>query len=139
MDSFLNFAQEIFDTARAEHHPETADFALLILPDGGLHMIMEGAFALDSAAAQWGARAAYRVTRTEAGVRVEGKRGIQSCVLSEERGCEFRKALLRDQPFYRMTSPLLNSPGPASPELPTAEAIFREKRGELASMMPQSM
>ncbi|MDQ1469532.1 MAG: hypothetical protein QOJ99_1012 [Bryobacterales bacterium] len=119
--------------ASADRSGDHADIALLIRPDGGMHVIMDTPFALDSAAASNGAMLAYRVTRTEAGVRVVGKKGGRTCVLQGSSAVSFQKAALRDQPLYSITSPLLTSAGPV------ADEMFRANRGEAASMMPQSM
>ena len=57
-----------------------------------------------------GARTAYRITRSKDGVRVDGRSDGRNCVLEE---CSapnaFSKEMLRDQPLYRITSPLLTS------------------------------
>ena len=112
MDVFLENAQRIFDVARSDGSSEPSDFALLIRPDGGLHFVMDSPCmsdtTLDAAAIHGGARLAYRVTRTDGGgVRVTGRNGNQECTL-EQRPSHYSGAagLLRDQPFYLMTSPL---------------------------------
>lgn len=111
MNSFLENAQRIFDVARAVSSEEPQDFALLVKPDGGLHFVMEAPFSMEGAAAWAGARTAYRVTRSSDGVRVQGQ-----CAGAGESGDRIvlesrntRRELLRDQPRYRITSPLLTS------------------------------
>ena len=120
MDAFFENAQKIFDVARADESGESNDFALLIRPDGGLHFVMESpldsATALDAAATNAGARIAYRVTRNgKGGVRVAGRSGDQECVLERRvpgqheglrNARQFSAELLRDQPLYRINSPL---------------------------------
>jgi hypothetical protein len=115
---FLENAQRIFDVARADSGAESSEFAVLVLPDGGLHVIMESQVSLEAVASA-GARAAYLVSRSRDGVRVTGRGSGQQCVL--ESGPEGVAAgipgnqgragseLLRDQPLYRITSPLLTS------------------------------
>lgn len=112
MNTFLDNAQRIFEVARQDSSAENSDFALLIRPDGGLHLIMESAVletaSLEAAAIQAGARTAYRVSRSSRGVCVTGFDSTQSCVM-EETSIHRRRTLLRDQPLYRITSPLLTS------------------------------
>jgi hypothetical protein len=113
MDSLIDNAERIFNVARATHDSAPGyaadlaqDFAIVIKPDGALHFIMESPFSLEGAASCSGARAAFRVTRSSAGVRVEGRNPGRACVLEERSP---HRALLRDQPLYRITSPLLTS------------------------------
>ncbi len=111
MDAFFENAQRIFDVARsggagAGWDGENKDFALLIRPDGGLHFVMESPFSLEAAAIHGGARSAYRVSRSRDGVRVEGRSGGKDCVLQEQSPA---RELLRDQPLYRIASPLLTA------------------------------
>jgi len=119
VNTFLENAQRIFDVARAESGGDSADFALMVLPDGGLHVIMESPLSLETAAIHAGAQAAYLVSRSRQGVRVTGRGAGQRCVLEGEPGGvsggipdHRRRAgseLVRDQPLYRITSPLLTS------------------------------
>ncbi len=115
MNTFLDNAQRIFDVARADTSAESADFALLVRPDGGLHVIMESPVSLEAAAIYAGAREAYHVSRSRQGVRVTGRGFGQHCVLEgapdQVSGNSQRVSsqLLRDQPLYRITSPLLTS------------------------------
>lgn len=111
MNSFLENAQRIFDVARAASSEDPQDFVLLVKPDGGLHFVMESPCSIEGAAAWVGAQSAYRVTRSGDGIRVQGQSagggGKQDRCLLESRNT--RRDLLRDQPLYRITSPLLTS------------------------------
>jgi hypothetical protein len=133
VEHFLRDAQEIFDVAMADRSGDAVDIALLIRPDGGMHVIMDSPFALDSAAASNGARMAYRVTRTERGVTVRGQKDGRTCVLQGCAARSFQKTALRDQALYSITSPLFISDGSV------ADAMLRANRGDAASTMPQSM
>jgi hypothetical protein len=111
VDTFLENARRIFEVARSDDSAEPNDFALLIRPDGGLHFVMDSPVlfdsALQSAALRADARIAYRVTRTHTGgVRVAGRDGNQECVLAQHTSPPKINELLRDQPLYRITSPL---------------------------------
>jgi hypothetical protein len=101
VDLFFEHAQQILEVAQSDSSGSMEDFALLIRPDGGLHFIMETPFTLEAASQYGGARSAYRVTRSEAGVRVEGFSAGRKCLIEERSP---HKELLRDQPLYRITS-----------------------------------
>lgn len=119
MDTFLKNAQRIFDVARASGDGDQSDFALLIRPDGGLHFVMEASStALAPGATCAAGTTAYRVMRTRAGgLRVTGRSGNRECVIEQHApsrnssAIRFSAELLRDQPLYRMTSPLTVSAG----------------------------
>lgn len=110
MDAFLENAQRIFDVARSDNSTEPNDFALLIRPDGGLHFVMESPLSLDAVAIHGEARIAYRVTKSNGTVRVTGRSGNQECTLAQHAtgsdSHRFSMELLRDQPLYRISSPL---------------------------------
>lgn len=110
MNSLLENTQRIFDVARSGadggNDEDNQDFALLIRPDGVLHFIMESPFSIEGAAIHAGAQSAWRITRSRDGVRVQGRSGGRDCIL-EERSAQ--RELLRDQPLYSITSPLLTS------------------------------
>jgi hypothetical protein len=72
---------------------------------------MESPFSIEGAAIHAGAESAYRITRSRDGVRVEGRNAGNSYILEERSP---HRALLRDQPLYRITSPLLTSSLPTS-------------------------
>lgn len=109
MDAFFQNAQRILDTASAGTDSENGDFALLIRPDGGLHFVMETPFSIEAAAIHAGAQAAYQITRSRDGVRVTGRSMGRDCVLEQRSARSISNALLRDQPLYRITSPVLTS------------------------------
>lgn len=111
MDTFFENAQRIFDVARAGAEgagwsDENRDFAVLVRPDGGLHFVMGSPFSLEAAAIHGGARSAYRVSSSRDGVRVVGRSGEKDCVLEERSAA---RQILRDQPLYRIASPLLTA------------------------------
>jgi hypothetical protein len=114
-DTLFENAQRIFDVAQsgreASCDSERQDFALLIKPDGALHFVMESPFSIEAAAIHAGAQTAYRITRSQRGVRVEGHSASRDCVIEQRDPC---RTLLSDLPLYRITSPLLISAGSAS-------------------------
>jgi hypothetical protein len=101
VDTFLLNAHRIFEVARADGGGDESEFALLIRPDGGLQIFMEGA-------ERWaGVGTVYNVARSSAGVRVIGEDGRRRCELEEKTRRRFRGELLRDQPLYTVSAPLL--------------------------------
>ena len=103
MNTFLDNAQRIFDVARTDSGAESSDFALLVRPDGSLHMIMETELNLDAVAIEHGAQTAYRVSRSQREVRVSGRNGDSRCELSGElrgKAAPSHLHMLRDQPLY---------------------------------------
>jgi hypothetical protein len=69
---------------------------------------MESSLSLEAAAMHAGARTGYHVSRSSRGVRVRGLDSTQSCVI-EDVSVKRRGELLRDQPLYSITSPLLTA------------------------------
>jgi hypothetical protein len=127
MDVFLENATRIFETASLSEGADSSDFALLVRPDGALHFVMETPFTLDAAAIHAGAQTAYRVTRSKDTIRVDGQSGGRNCVLEQRHPENRARDLLRDQPLYRVSSPLLTSCNslPASEPASDATAIRR--------------
>ena len=117
MDTFLENARRIFEVATSDASDAGRDrheeFAVLVRPDGGLHILMENTPALDSTALAMGARTAYRVSRSGLGVRVEGREEGRRCLLENQSPARGWGELLRDSPLYTITSPLLTSGSPA--------------------------
>lgn len=111
MDTFLLNAQRIFDVACAGGSTNLAEFALLVGRDGGIRMIMESEMSLFAVMAHHDAETAYRVTRSSNGVRVTGSKGARRCELAESSPRASLDSVLRDQPLYRITSPLSISAG----------------------------
>ncbi len=107
MDTFLQNAQRIFEVARTDSSAEASDFALLVRPDGSLHVVMEAPLNLEAVAQENGAQTAYRVSRSGGGVRVSGRSGGSRCELScdpEPRRTILPSEFLRDQPLYLMAT-----------------------------------
>ncbi len=120
MQSLIENARRVFEIAESTLDGEPQDFALLLKPDGGLHFVMESTFSVEGAAQHAGAHCAFRVTRSEAGVRVEAQRygfaETTRCVVEKR----FAAAeLLTDQPLYSISGPLL----PAASQCEIAAAV----------------
>jgi hypothetical protein len=87
VSSFLTDAGQIFDVARQGHEPE--DFTIRISPESGVHIIAGSDYSYSS-------DTTYRVRRAQGKVVVEGRSGMQSCILQTDS----RRALFTDRPNY---------------------------------------
>jgi hypothetical protein len=106
MRALLDNARRVFEVAEAAADAGSQDFALLIQPNGGLHLVMESEFSIESAAQDVGAVCAFRVTRSAAGVRVEAQGFGSRCVLENRAPLA---ELLRDRPLYWVSGLPLSS------------------------------
>ncbi len=81
--SFAEQAQSILDAAEsaASRGEDGSEMTILIGQDGGIHLFADSDWPLDSLAIHHGARSAYRVTRRNGSVRVEGREGRRMCVM----------------------------------------------------------
>jgi hypothetical protein len=101
VDTFLDNAREILSVAAAGGSGDPEDFAVIMHPDGGLHLVMGCPVSLAGAAAMSGGGTVYYVTRNASGVRVEGQSGLRRCSMEDRRP---DLHFLQDQAFYRITS-----------------------------------
>jgi len=67
--------------ARGDASPEVT---IVIRQDGGIHMLSECDWPLDSLAAHHGARAVYRIRTGRDSAEVEGRGGGSTCVMRSE-------------------------------------------------------
>jgi len=74
------------------------DFTILISPEGGIHMIADSDWPLDSLQSHHGARTAYRVSEHCSKVRVEGREGGRTCVFETESPERAARILLGQTP-----------------------------------------
>jgi hypothetical protein len=95
---FVDNAVEILAAAESAvqsgHTP--SDMTILITPEGGIRMIADSDWPLDSLQMHHGAKAAYRVSQSAAHVRVEGRAGSRTC-LFETAKPEWAARLLRQR------------------------------------------
>ena len=103
---FVENAQRIFETAASAGGAEleSGDLSILIGSDGAIRMLMGSDWPLDSLEAHYGARAAYRVSRHENQVRVEGKSRNARCLLRSEPESSVARRLLADRPRYLLAA-----------------------------------
>jgi hypothetical protein len=93
---FAQDAQSLLDAAAAAaSNGETcSEMTILIGQDGGIHMLAESDWPLDSLALHHGARSAYRVSGSGGAVRVEGREGGQRCLLESASPARVARLLL---------------------------------------------
>ena len=96
---FLKHAEEIFQAAR-EGGLDDCDLAILVGRDGGIHMLAGIDWELDPLRRHHGASAAYRISRTAGGVRVEARSADESCLLQTTQPVRLMPAMLPDFPQY---------------------------------------
>jgi hypothetical protein len=98
VSAFLKDAEEIFQTAR-EGGREDCEWSILVGRDGGIHMLAACGWELEPLRLHHGAKAAYRVTRSGGGVRVEARSADEACLL-QAKPARPRRAALPDFPQY---------------------------------------
>lgn len=82
-------------------------------------MVSGSDWPLDSLRAHHGAQMAYRVSRQEDAVRVEGQAGSRTCVFQTAKPDRAARRLLGDFPRYQL-APALRPPAEIAPTLPAA-------------------
>lgn len=107
MSRFLDNAARIFEAAESalESGNEPSDIAILIDPEGGIHMVAGSDWPLDSLQAHHGAQMAYRVSRQEQTVRVQGRAGWQTCSFETAKPDRVAHHLLAAIPQYQLAPP----------------------------------
>jgi hypothetical protein len=93
---FVEHAQQIMDAAEsASLRGETcSEMTILIAPDGGIRLVADSDWPLDSLACHHGSQAAYRVSERRGSVRVEGREGSKTCVLESAKPAQIARFLL---------------------------------------------
>lgn len=85
MDEFLANAGKLLESARAAGGAEAgAPLSILIGHNGAIQAVSASDWPLDSLALEYGARMAFRISRTGRVVRVEGRQGTRRCLLEAE-------------------------------------------------------
>jgi len=83
---FTEYAEQILSAAEsaATHGEASPEMTILIGQEGGIHMLADCDWPLESLAVHHGARAAYRVSQRCGEVRVEGCESGRTCVLTTQ-------------------------------------------------------
>lgn len=77
---------------------------VLIGQEGGIHILAQNDWPLERLAEERGARMAYRVSRNNGRVAVDGVEGATACHLEAQAMPERVKDILRDRPAYQLAS-----------------------------------
>lgn len=103
-DLFRN-AEQILSTAVCGESAEleSQSLAILISEDGAIRMLMGTDWPVDTLRSHYGATA-YRISRCDGRVRVEGKSRSSSCVLESTSPTGIMKRLLEARPRYLLDS-----------------------------------
>jgi hypothetical protein len=101
---FVDNAVQIFDAAenalRSGHTP--SEMTILISDEGGIQVVADCDWPLDSLQAHHGARMAYRVSQRASMVRVEGRAGSRTCLFETEKPERAARLLLNQSPNYNL-------------------------------------
>ena len=103
MSLFWENATQLLEAAVASGNvgfPTTESMTVLIGNEGGIDILMNNDWPLGRIAQERGAQRAYRVTRENGRVSVNGTDGTSTCRLQTESPDSKLKQLLRDQPRY---------------------------------------
>jgi len=84
-----------------------SDLTILISAEGGIHMVADSDWPLESLRQFHGSSAAYRVHPVADKVRVEGRSGSQTCQFETEKPASAARFLLNAVPGYHMTGLML--------------------------------
>jgi len=106
---FVENAVRILDAAesnvRAGHTP--SDMTILITPEGGIRLVANCDWPLESLKSHHGAKMAYRVSHNDAIVRVEGRADSRTCLFETAKPEWAARLLLNRSPNYWTCQPLL--------------------------------
>lgn len=87
MDEFLANAGQLLESAQAAGGAAAeSPVSILIGHNGAIRAVSASDWPLDSLAREYGARMAYRISRSGRMVRVEGRHGARRCLLEAEVG-----------------------------------------------------
>lgn len=105
----MEHASRIFEaaesTAQAGH--TVTDMAILVSPEGGIRMIADSDWPLESLRLQHGAQMAFRVSQRQDAVRVEGRAGSRTCLFESAKPDQVARLLLNSTPRYQVAPALL--------------------------------
>ncbi len=102
----LDNARRILETAVrcTEPGPGSEDWTVFVGPHGGLQMIAGSGHSLESLRWSQGAISAWRVSRSDGQVRVEGREGRHTCLLESPVGNGHIQRLLSDVRLYELAA-----------------------------------
>jgi len=86
-----------------------SDITILISAEGGIHMVADSDWPLESLRQFHGVSAAYRVRPVQDRVEVEGRSATQTCHFESEKPATAARFLLNSVPAYHMATLMLPS------------------------------
>ena len=111
MNGFVDNAVNILSAAEncleSGHTP--SDMTILIMPEGGIRMVADSDWPLDSLQMHHGAKMAYRVNQSASIVRVEGRAGSRTCLFETAKPERVARFLLQRTPTFLPATRLLEA------------------------------
>ena len=95
---------QIFDAAESavQSGQVPSDMTILISAEGGIHMVADSDWPLDSLQSHHGAKMAYRVSQSASVVRVEGRENSKTCLFETTKPERVAKIMLNREPISWM-------------------------------------
>ena len=102
MSRFLDNAAKILDAAESavQSGNTPSDMTILITAEGGIRMVADSDWPLDTLQLHHGAKMAYRVSQNASHVRVEGREQSRTCVFETVKPERAARLLLNSTPNY---------------------------------------
>ena len=109
MSRFVDNAVQILNAAESavESGHTPSDMTILITPEGGIRLVANCDWPLESLKSHHGAKMAYRVSHNDAIVRVEGRADSRTCLFETAKPERAARLLLNRSPNYWRYQPLL--------------------------------
>jgi hypothetical protein len=107
---FLDNARNIFEAAQNVFFSTGSmePMSVLVSGDGGIHLVANSDWSLESLQAHHGARMAYRVSQRQGRVLLEGRAGVRTCLFEAGKPDGAARLLLANTPAYAMARPGLH-------------------------------
>lgn len=111
MSRFLENAAKLLDAAECAVQSGNAPSHMTILVgcEGGIRMIADSDWPLDSLQAHHGASMAYRVTQENEKIRLEGREGLRTCVFESPKVADAARFILGRVAPVRYLAPVYAS------------------------------
>jgi hypothetical protein len=106
--TFSDNAASIFEAAESvlKAGQDPTDMTIVIGQEGGIQLIAESDWPLDSLLAHHGAQMAYRVSQQDKSLRLEGRAGTRTCLFETAKLDGAARTLLADKAEYELTNML---------------------------------
>jgi hypothetical protein len=105
---FAENAAKIFDAAEsaARSGHALSPMSVLIGVNGGIRLVADSDWSLESLRTHHGADMAFRVTGHDSRVTVEGRTNLQTCRLQSEEPARIARHILRSRPAHFLANPV---------------------------------